>query len=484
MKHLAMNPYLPLYEYIPDGEPRIFDGRLYVYGSHDYAGGMFGFCPGDYMVWSAPLDDLGDWRCDGVGFLRSKCPDKLKQNEGMAAPDVVQGLDGRYYLYYNATENPCHIAVSDTPVGPFEPYGDVCRADGTPYDNCKMFDPGVLVDDDGKVYLYVGFCMPGPVPEWLKKPGVEYPQYSLGFELASDMKTIVRGPVNIIPGGNVTKGTGFEGHGFYEASSPRKINGTYVMVYSSELSHEMAYATGDEPLGTYTYQGALVSCGDFGLDGNTMPVMPYGNVHGGLVQLNNSWYIFYHRHTSGQEASRQGCAERLPIREDGWFGQAEITSCGLNQGPLPAEGRYNACYCCYLASPSIAFKRLTTRECRRETETHIYEEAAGTDEREFLHYIANVETGTVVGYKYFSFHEVRKIVLRLRGWGHVTVSVCVDTTDAKALGVGEADLKGDWTDVSIDVTEISGVHALYVRFQTKERILFESVSFMEQGQAV
>lgn len=77
MKHPAMNPYLPLYEYIPDGEPRIFGDRLYVYGSHDYAGGEFGFCAGDYMVWSAPLDDLGDWRCDGVAYRRDQCPDGL-----------------------------------------------------------------------------------------------------------------------------------------------------------------------------------------------------------------------------------------------------------------------------------------------------------------------------------------------------------------------------------------------------------------------
>lgn len=479
MKHPVMNPYLPLYEYIPDGEPRIFGDRLYVYGSHDYAGGSLGFCPGDYMVWSAPLEDLGDWRCDGIGFLRSKCPDHLKPNEAMAAPDVVQGVDGRYYLYYNATTNICHIAVSDTPFGPFEPYGDVCKEGGTPYAVSKMFDPGVLVDDDGKVYLYIGFCMPGPVPEWLRESGGVFPQYSLGFELAQDMKTIVRGPVNIIPGGNVTEGTGFEGHGFYEASSPRKINGTYVMVYSSELSHEMAYATASEPLGVYTYQGALVSCADFGLKGNTVPVMPYGNVHGGLVQLNGSWYIFYHRHTSGQEASRQGCAERLPIREDGWFGQAEITSCGLNQGPLPAEGTYNACYCCYLTSPSIAPRRLTTRECRRETETHIYEEAVGTEEKDFLHYIANVETGTVVGYKYFSFDGAKKLALRLRGMGKVKVSVCVDGPDAGEVGAGEIELQEGWNVLSVDLQDISGVHGLYVRFRTEERIQFESFTFIK-----
>ena len=62
MKHLALNPYLPLWEYVPDGEPRVFGGRVYIYGSHDAPGGEKGFCPGDYMAWSAPLDDLGSSR--------------------------------------------------------------------------------------------------------------------------------------------------------------------------------------------------------------------------------------------------------------------------------------------------------------------------------------------------------------------------------------------------------------------------------------
>src|SRR5699024_2215952 len=122
----------------------------------------------------------------------------------------------------------------------------------------KMFDPGVLVDEDGRVYLYVGFCMPGPIPERFRGMKSPFAPTSLGFELAADMKTIVRGPVSILPGGNETAGTGFEGHGFYEASSPRKIRGKYVMAYSSEVSHEMAYALADDPLGPYTYAGALV----------------------------------------------------------------------------------------------------------------------------------------------------------------------------------------------------------------------------------
>ncbi len=477
MKHLAMNPYLPLYEYIPDGEPRIFGDRLYVYGSHDEAGGRYGFCAGDYMVWSAPLDDLGDWRCDGVAYRRSDCPDGLLPGEGMAAPDVVCGADGRYYLYYNAKTNICHIAVSDVPEGPFRPYGDVSNPDGTPYDAIKMFDPGVLVDDDGRVYLFTGFCMPGPVPEAFKVPGAIFPETSLGYELASDMKTILKGPNEILPGANVSEGTGFEGHGFYEASSPRKINGSYVMVYSDEQSHALSYALADKPFGPYRFADVLISNADIGINGNTEPVMPHGNTHGGLVRLNGDWYVFHHRHTSGQEASRQGVAEKLPIREDGWFGQAQITSCGLNQGPLPAEGEYNACYCCYLTSPSIQKTRYTVRECRRDSEPHIYEEAAGTNEKEYLHYIANIETGTVVGYKFFDFAKPVVLFLRLRGTGKVGVSVSLDSPDEKTVCESFCELSDEWKLLNLDMTDIHGTHALYLRFQTEQTAQFERLIF-------
>lgn len=64
MKALGLNPYLPSWEFVPDGEPHVFDGRVYLYGSHDSRNGV-SFCEGDYVVWSAPVDDLGNWRCEG-----------------------------------------------------------------------------------------------------------------------------------------------------------------------------------------------------------------------------------------------------------------------------------------------------------------------------------------------------------------------------------------------------------------------------------
>ena len=481
MKQPVMNPYLPLWEYIPDGEPRIFDGRLFVYGSHDYAGGEKGFCPGDYMAWSAPLEDLSQWTCHGVLFPRSACPG-LAETDAMAAPDVVRGPDGRYYLYWNTNaQMVCRVAVSDSPAGPFVYYGEVCLPDGTAYADWKMFDPGVLVDEDGRVYLYVGFCMPGPIPERFRGMKSPFAPTSLGFELAADMKTIVRGPVSILPGGNETAGTGFEGHGFYEASSPRKIRGKYVMAYSSEVSHEMAYALADDPLGPYTYAGALVSSGDFGLEGAAKaPVMPYGNVHGGLVQLGEDWYIFYHRQTHGIECCRQGCAERLPLRADGWFAQAEVTSCGLNGGPLPGLGSYNACYCCHLTGPAMDPRRLTIRECRRATEPHIFQETA-SDETRSVHYIANITGGTVAGYKYFDFSAQanRKLTLRLRGQGRVKVSLHLDIPAGRQIGRGDFALGGGWQSAELELADVRGPHALYIAFEeTENPVQFESLVYI------
>jgi len=64
--------------------------------------------------------------------------------------------------------------------------------------------------------------------------------------------------------------------------------------------------------------------------------------HCGLVEINGQWYIFYHRHTQAIQFSRQGCAEPVTISENGSIAQVEMTSCGLNGGPLPAEGTFSA----------------------------------------------------------------------------------------------------------------------------------------------
>ena len=99
MKKQVFNPYMPSWEYVPDGEPHIFGDRVYVYGSHDMFNG-WGFCLCDYVCYSAPVNDLADWRYEGVIYTKESDPFNPDGKMVMNAPDVTQGPDGRYYLYY------------------------------------------------------------------------------------------------------------------------------------------------------------------------------------------------------------------------------------------------------------------------------------------------------------------------------------------------------------------------------------------------
>ena len=98
-KRQAVNPYLPSWEYIPDGEPYVFGDRVYVYGSHDKYNGQV-YCLNDYVCWSSPVDDLGNWRYEGVIYQKTKDPFNSDGSMCLYAPDVTVGPDGRYYLYY------------------------------------------------------------------------------------------------------------------------------------------------------------------------------------------------------------------------------------------------------------------------------------------------------------------------------------------------------------------------------------------------
>ena len=115
MKKQAFNPYLPSWEYIPDGEPYVFGGRVYIYGSHDMYNGHV-FCLGDYVCWSAPIDNLGDWHYEGVIYRKTQDPLNSDGRMCLYAPDVTIGPDGRYYLYYVLDKvSVISVAVADRP---------------------------------------------------------------------------------------------------------------------------------------------------------------------------------------------------------------------------------------------------------------------------------------------------------------------------------------------------------------------------------
>lgn len=468
MKNQVLNPYLPSWEYVPDGEPHIFGDRLYVYGSHDLFDGA-DFCLGDYVCWSAPVEDLSDWRYEGVIYRKEQDPKNPKGKMHMCAPDVAQGPDGRYYLYYQLHALAItSVAVCDTPAGKYEFYGYVQHPDGHPWGSKKgeafAFDPGVLVDDDGKIYLYVGFSPePGFFKNILKMRGNNVEE-GVCLELEPDMKTVRGGEMFTVPGPAKAKGTDFEGHGFFEASSPRKINGKYYLVYSSQQSHELCYAISDYPNKDFRYGGTIVSIGDIGYQGRTQPLNYTGNTHGGMVEVNGQWYIFYHRQTNKQKCARQGCAEKITILPDGSIPQAEITSCGLNPTALRGEGTYDARIACNLWSKEGTFAYLKTYE-KDKKQIHPYFTQSGEDRTgDPDQYIANMRDGTTAGFKYFQCDNLKAVTVTLRGQGKGQIEVRLHP-DSAPIALFSVTPESEWKEFTgIVNTAVIGKQALYFTY--------------------
>jgi len=462
MKQQAFNPYFPSWEYIPDGEPRVFGNRVYVYGSHDRFNAPI-FCINDYVCWSAPVDDLSDWRYEGVIYKKNQDPKNKLGLRLLFAPDVVRGVDGRYYLYYAFdVMGITGVAVCDTPAGQYEFYGYVHYADGTVWgrrDGDQFpFDPGVLVDDDGRVWHYSGFYTPTPAIvtgfKQLRNDG------GVVMELEQDMVTIKTEPKVIFP----KEGPGsFENHEFFEASSIRKDGDRYIFVYSSRHNHELCYAVSHRPDGDFRFGGTLVSLGDLFLDGRIEEkngLNYLGNTHGGMLNLGEDWYIFYHRQTNRHSYSRQACAEKLVRTPDGRFLQAEVTSCGLNGGPLKGKGWYEARIACNLWSKD-GVGRYDGASPRKRLEAHPYFTQDGQDGAQ---YIANMRDGAVAGFKYFDFRGLRQVGITVGGVGEGRMQISTGPDFSAICGEIPIGTDGAYMDLVTGWSIPDGVHALYFRF--------------------
>lgn len=405
------NPYLPNWEYIPDGEPRVFGDRIYVYGSHDRKDSI-DFCDYKLKVWSAPVSDPTKWVCHGDIFRSRDGHDSPSDvdwtDELLFAPDVVE-RGGKYYLYaYIVNAKGC-VAVADRPEGPFRLLSRYEYDIPNHYDNGTFIDPGVLVDDDGRVYIYCGY------------------QGSYMCELKDNMYEAVPGSykLDIIPTA--------EPHRFFEACSPRKINGTYYLIYSPQRGSCLDYATSDSPTGPFTYRGTII---DNGID------FPGGNDHGSVCYVNGQWYIFYHRMTNGTIMSRRGCVERIEILPDGTIPQVEMTSLGFEESLNPYDFTQADTACvlkggCYI------------------TETSVFERP-----------IVNVTDGCVMGWKYFDFGEdfaskTMQIRLKLRGTGsRGRVHVRLDSEDGEELGT--VDFAEDSGTAGARIKAATGRHAVFL----------------------
>lgn len=536
-KNQIYNPFLPLYEYIPDGEPHVFGDRVYHYGSHDKEGGDT-FCMLDYVCYSAPVDDLTDWRYEGVIYQAKQDP-RYPAPQYMYAPDVVQGNDGRFYLYYcmggdygqGGYQGPVSVAVCDTPAGKYEYLGVVKNPDGSPMLKYICFDPAVL-NDDGTIRLYYGtqydyeerndfltndFYLQDEIEMFgrSREEILSYPDSIMGpvmAVLSDDMLTVKEEAKHIIP--YRVKGTSFEAHPFFEGSSMRKVGKKYYFIYSSWQNHELCYATSDQPDRDFVFGGTIVSNGDIGYRGRDTQhkLNMTGTTHGSIIEINGQWYVFYHRLTHKSDYSRQACAEKIRILEDGSIPQAEMTSCGLNDGPLSAEGTYPAVIACNLTNGHMPHGSNSVFQISFPNVTHKGQER----------FIAEIEDHTLIGYKYFECRSVKQfgIIYRMETEKNRVIfdgryrtdirsqddenfantyaekdtltdivkprqstenapqfGICIDTAENE-IGTLLLDEKAeDWKKVTVQIEIPDGVHALYLVYKGQAKVQLIEIHF-------
>ncbi len=484
MKRQVFNPYLPSYEYIPDGEPKVFGDRLYIYGSHDRFNSDF-YCLNDYVTYSAPIDDLSDWRYEGIIYRKNQDPLNTDGKHSLFAPDVVQGPDGRYYLYYGLDFiSSVSVAVADHPTGPFDFLAYVRHPDGDIYGRNPerdpfQFDPGVLVDEDHRIYLYTGFAPDTELVHKIKEvTGVRLG--TIGnhvVELEADMITLKSQPKQLIPNNWDSEGTGFEGHEFYEASSIRKFQDTYYFIYSSFLSHELAFAISDSPTEGFIYGGSLHSNADLGVHNHREAQNYWGNNHGSVVAIKDNYYVFGHRQTNYSEFSRQGIAEAIELGTDALFNQAELTSCGLNGGPLIGKGSYPAAIACHLLGPNGAIKSVDVNTAELKAEHPAITQDRPDNSEVACQFVHNLRSGAQVGYKYFDFNQPKYLELETSGSavGFVIASLEKGGPEVARLTVTASQ---DWSRTTGQFSQaVSGKQAFYLRFDGEGSLNLKTLNF-------
>ena len=445
----AQNPYLPLWEHLPDGEPRVFEDpdqpgkyRAYIIGSHDVT--YTAYCGPDIRMWSAPVEDLSQWRDEGPIFSWFV----NGQWDTMYAPDLVETIDkttGKktYWLYPHSRgwRRIAMVCKGDRPDGPFTPVN--LTADGTQCLPGSLidFDPSVFIEpvtnkkdkdfDKGyRAYVFYGFqhstaCELDQNTMYSKREGTELidpfiPASSRDGKLldkaGSEYKALYKGqnPLDF---------------NFFEASSIRQVGNKYVMVFSGYSGQEygvgatnsaLRYAFGDSPLGPWRSGGVLVDSRGVVLneDGSKLICTNAGhNTHGSLQEINGQWYVFYHRPPRGFGNARQAMVapvkitwDKKPVAKGGkvtitgydpytkdneWTAKAsngdaytgaEVTSEGFQIFGLPPYNYYSAGIACFMYGPNANQYMQDNHDVWNNSMD-----------------LAGIQNGGIIGFKYFGF---------------------------------------------------------------------------------
>ena len=291
LEQRAISRPLVTHIYTADPSAHVFEGKLYVYPSHDIDAGI-------------PFDDDGShFGMEDYHVLRMDSPEGEAVDCGVAlhvkdvkwaqrqmwAPDAAT-KDGRYYLYFPAKRSDgvfqIGVAVGDRPEGPFVPQPDAIAGS-------YSIDPAVFTDEDGESYMYFGGLWGGQLQKYRDnayaasnaEPGDDEP--ALGPKVArlrGDMLEFAETPreVVILDEAGQPLRAGDHERRFFEASWLHKYKGRYYFSYSTGNTHLLCYAVGDSPYGPFTYQGPILT-----------PVVGW-TTHHSIVEFEGQWYLFYH----------------------------------------------------------------------------------------------------------------------------------------------------------------------------------------------
>ena len=274
-----------------DPSAHVFDGKIYVYPSHDLPHDGEDNDNGDEYI-------MEDYHILSMDSLDAPCVDNGEAlnmrdvpwvSNQMWAPDCVY-RNGKYYLIFPARDKDgifrIGVAVSESPVGPFKPEADYMQ--GT-----YSIDPAVFTDDDGQVYMYNGGLWGGQLEKWVtgkfdpegKEPEKDAPAVcpltaklkDNIIELAEPMK-----PLQILDENGEPLKAGDEDRRYFEDPWMHKYNDTYYFSYSTGTTHYIVYATSKDPQGPFTYRGRILE-----------PVIGW-TTHHSIVEIEGKWYLFYH----------------------------------------------------------------------------------------------------------------------------------------------------------------------------------------------
>lgn len=277
--------------YIADPAVHVFNGKLYIYPSHDFEAGIpeddlgSHFAMEDYHIFS--MDDIDAEAKDNGVALHVK--DISWAGRQLWDSDAAF-KNGKYYLYFPVKDKTdifrIGVAISDKPEGPFTP-------EPFPILGSYSIDPCVFEDEDGKHYMYFGGIWGGQLQRYRNNKAIECGQLPADDEpalcakvaaLSDDMLQFGEEPKDLVildENGEPLK-AGDNERRFFEASWMHKYNGKYYFTYSTGDTHKICYATGDNPYGPFTYGGVILN-----------PVVGW-TTHHSVVEFKGKWYLFFH----------------------------------------------------------------------------------------------------------------------------------------------------------------------------------------------